>query len=89
MFVRKPIRVPHRGMHCHGNRQGPTGCKIVYNGCDSIDSDFAIKATAALSIHRIGDEILGPEALFDVGEVVIGGLDQVGTFYIYGLRVVF
>jgi hypothetical protein len=77
--VGEPRRLAHGGVHRHGYRQRAAGDEVVDDGGDGIDGDLAVEVPARLRVDGVGHEVLGAEALLDVREVVVGGLDQVGA----------
>src|SRR5204862_3946500 len=76
--VRKPVRIAHGGVHGDADRERAAGYKIVDHRGDDVDADVAVIGLAGQLEHGVGDEVFGAEALLDVGEVGVGGLDQVG-----------
>ena len=67
-------------MHRDGDGESAAGDEVVDHGGDGIDGDFAVEALAGLGVDGVGHEVLGAEAFLDVGEEVVGGLDEVGAF---------
>ena len=78
--VDKPSGVTNGRVHRHRNRQRAGGDQIVDDGGDRVDADVGIVALAGQFQHGVGDEILGAQSLFDVGEEFIGGFDEIGAF---------
>ncbi len=77
--VGKPARVTHRRMHRDGNRPRAACHKVVHDRRDRIDGDLVVETPAGLGVHRIGHEVLGPEAFLDVSQIMICPFNQVSA----------
>ena len=75
--VREPFPVTDRRVHRDGDGQGAGGDQVVDHRRDGVDADVPVEAAAGELLHRVRDEVLRAEALFDVGEVFVGRLDEV------------
>ena len=84
VLVGEPVRVSHRGVHRHRDRQRAAGDQVVGDRGHRVDADLAVMAPPALGLDRVGHEVLGPQALLDVREEMVLGLDQVGAFAPHG-----
>ena len=76
----EPGGVADGGVHRDGEGQGAGRYKIVDDGGDGVDADVAVEALAGEAEHGVGDEVLGAEPFFDVGEVFGRGFEEVGAF---------
>ena len=77
--VGKPIRLPHRRVHGHRDRQRAAGHQIVDDGGHRVDGNLAVKVLAGLGVDRIGHQIFGAQAFFHMGQKVVVGLHQVAA----------
>ncbi len=78
-LVREPARVADRGVHRHRDRERPAGHEVVRDRRHRVDPDRPVVATAALRLDRVRHEVLRPQALLDVREEMVLGLDEVGA----------
>ena len=78
--VGEPGRVPHRRVHRDRNRHRPGGHQVVDDRRHGVDADVAVEAPPGQLQHRVGDQVLRPQPLLDVGEIFVGRLDQVRAF---------
>ena len=79
-FVLEPVGRADAEMHGHGQRQRAQRDHIVHDHGDRVLRDVIVVGTRRnQAIHRVGDEVLRAEPLFDVREITVGCLDEIRT----------
>ena len=77
-FVLEPVRRADAEMHGHGERQRAQRDHVVHDHRDGVLRDVVVVGTRRhQAIHRVGDEVLRAEPLFDVREITLGRLDEI------------
>ncbi len=79
LLIGEPRRVADGRVHRDGHRERAAGDEVVDDGGDEIDADFAVEGAAGRGIDGVGHEVLCAEALLDVREKMVPGLDEVGA----------
>ena len=67
-------------MHRHGNRQRTDRNQIIHDRGNGVDADVGVVTFPGKPEHLIGDQIFCAKPLFDMGEISVGGFDQVSAF---------
>lgn len=67
-------------MHRRGKRQRTKRNHVVDDHRHGIVGDMIIVRLASEVIHRVRHEIFCPKSFLDMGEVALGGLNEVGAF---------
>ena len=77
-FVLEPVRRADAEMHGHRERQRAKRDHVVHDHRNGVLRDVVVVGTRRHeAIHRVGDEVLGAEPLFDVREITLGRLDEI------------
>ena len=66
-------------MHRDGHGQRAGRDQIVHDRRHGVDADVFVEAAPAQREHRVGDEIFRAQPFFDVRQVALLGLDEVGA----------
>src|SRR5690606_25792895 len=79
VLVLEPRGIADSRVHGDRDGEGAAGDEVVDDGGDGVDADgVVVVAFAGELLDGIGDQVLGAEALFDVGEVFDGCFEEVG-----------